>query len=123
MIANGLDAKMTDETGVKIMQITVDLDMTAIEKVVNQAITAVMVCGAYPSERGTVAKYIASKTEETLKAEIDKIDFSAMVRTLFDKNFKAITTDVVRSEIEKMARKALKELKANGELLSTVDSA
>ncbi len=98
------------------MRLMIDFEEAAIQKIVNITINNLFVHNQY-NGYGELATYVRERTKIVATQLIDSIDITELIKESTLCYTKGIVEDVVKDELKKYARQAVKELKAKGQLV------
>lgn len=97
------------------MNILIEFDESIIVNIIESSIKRLLQFNDYSS--GELARHVESRTREALLDTIQNTDWSRMIKSVASEYTKGIVEDVVKEELKKVARQAVKELKAKGQLV------
>lgn len=97
------------------MNLLIEFDEGIIVTIIESSIKRLLQFNDYSS--GELAKHVESRTREALLDTIQNTDWSRMIKSVAGEYTKGIVEEVVKEELKKVARQAVKELKARGELV------
>ncbi len=98
------------------MRLMIDFEEAAIQKIVNLTINNLFVHNQY-NGYGELATYVRERTKIAATQLIDSIDITELIDESILCYTKGIVEDVVKDELKKYARQAVKELKEKGQLV------
>ena len=95
------------------MNLVIDFDESMLSEITNCTIRRLMKFGDFSS--GELAKYVETRTKDALAEMLSQIDFESMIKEMATQYSKGIVENVVKEELKKIARQAVKEMKEKGE--------
>ena len=97
------------------MNLVIYFDESIITSIIESSIKRLLQFDDYSS--GELARHVESRTREALLDTIQNTDWSRMIKSLASEYTKGIVENVVKEELKKYARIAVKELKDKGQLI------
>lgn len=98
------------------MNLVIDFDENVIHKIVSSAVNRLFLSNQY-GNNGELYDYVVERTKAASIQAINEIDIADLIKESTVCYTRGIVEDVVKDELKKYARQAVKELKAKGQLV------